>query len=235
MEPDGSIRVVEYKADDKSGFNAVVKRIGPNLHPVSVPLYKAPLPVIGYKSEVPISIGPVAGIEKLASAPLLNGAYGGGLASSYSSVYKTPVVVKEFIKEPIVPLPIIKEPIVPYPIIKEPIVPYPIIKEPYLPTYKQPIYSNPIIKESLFKSIYPEPYQYVGPIAKQPYGPIYKTPVLSGLYNGGYDLGILGKGLLGEKGLGLYDYKVLADKGLYDYKGLGLDYYKGYSDKGYGL
>ncbi|CAH0724278.1 unnamed protein product, partial [Brenthis ino] len=75
VEPDGSVRVVEYRADDKTGFNAVVKRIGPNIHPVSAPIYKAPLPVIGYKAEVPISIGPVAGIEKLSSAPLINGPY----------------------------------------------------------------------------------------------------------------------------------------------------------------
>ncbi|XP_044752873.1 larval cuticle protein A2B-like [Coccinella septempunctata] len=39
VEPDGSIRVVEYAADDVNGFNAVVKKIGPSLH-------KAPAPVV---------------------------------------------------------------------------------------------------------------------------------------------------------------------------------------------
>ncbi|XP_034835427.1 cuticle protein-like [Maniola hyperantus] len=241
VEPDGSLRVVEYRADDKSGFNAVVKRIGPNLHPVSAPIYKAPLPVIGYKSEIPISVGPVAGLEKLASAPLLNGGYAGGLASSYSSLYKvpTPTIIKEvlpapIIKEPIISLPIIKEPIVPYPILKEPYLPIykqPIIKEPYLPIYKQPIikepylpiYKQPIIKEPylpfykqpiynpasiLKEEIYPEPYP-IYPSYSAIKGPLLPS---SPLY-GGYDLNLLGKGLLGDKGLGLYDYKKYGGSG----------------------
>nr|CAD7198469.1 unnamed protein product [Timema douglasi] len=33
VEPDGSVRVVDYSADDHSGFNAVVSKIGPSLHP----------------------------------------------------------------------------------------------------------------------------------------------------------------------------------------------------------
>lgn len=32
VEPDGSIRVVDYAADDVNGFNAVVKKIGPSVH-----------------------------------------------------------------------------------------------------------------------------------------------------------------------------------------------------------
>lgn len=32
VEPDGSVRVVDYAADDVNGFNAVVKRIGPAHH-----------------------------------------------------------------------------------------------------------------------------------------------------------------------------------------------------------
>ncbi|XP_022900844.2 larval cuticle protein A3A-like [Onthophagus taurus] len=32
VEPDGSLRVVEYAADDANGFNAVVKKVGPNVH-----------------------------------------------------------------------------------------------------------------------------------------------------------------------------------------------------------
>lgn len=32
-EPDGTLRVVDYTADPVSGFNAVVKRIGPAGHP----------------------------------------------------------------------------------------------------------------------------------------------------------------------------------------------------------
>lgn len=37
VEPDGSIRIVEYTADDHNGFNAVVKKIGPSHHPAPVP------------------------------------------------------------------------------------------------------------------------------------------------------------------------------------------------------
>lgn len=34
LEADGSIRTVDYTADDKNGFNAVVKHKGPSYHPV---------------------------------------------------------------------------------------------------------------------------------------------------------------------------------------------------------
>ncbi|XP_565332.3 uncharacterized protein LOC3290257 [Anopheles gambiae] len=37
VEPDGSIREVDYTADSKTGFNAVVKTHGPNAHPVRDP------------------------------------------------------------------------------------------------------------------------------------------------------------------------------------------------------
>nr|WJQ78157.1 cuticle protein 8 [Locusta migratoria] len=36
VEPDGSTRIVEYVADDHNGFNAVVKKVGPSLHPAPV-------------------------------------------------------------------------------------------------------------------------------------------------------------------------------------------------------
>ena len=32
VEPDGTVRVVEYTADDKNGFQAVVKKTRPNFH-----------------------------------------------------------------------------------------------------------------------------------------------------------------------------------------------------------
>lgn len=32
VEPDGSVRVVTYGANDVNGFNAIVKRVGGNLH-----------------------------------------------------------------------------------------------------------------------------------------------------------------------------------------------------------
>lgn len=200
VEPDGSLRVVEYRADDKSGFNAVVKRIGPNIHPVSAPIYKAPLPVIGYKAELPISIGPVAGIEKLQAAPLLKGPYLGGGAISTASLYKAPSPA----------------------IIKEVAPVAPIISSPYL---SAPLYKSPIIAGSypLFQApILERPYLQV-PYAKSIY-PIY--PALNApLQNyGGLDLALLGKGLLGDKIL--YDYKGY-DAGL-GYAGIGLGYKGGY-------
>lgn len=36
MEPDGSVRLVEYTADSKNGFQAVVKKIGNSHHPTTV-------------------------------------------------------------------------------------------------------------------------------------------------------------------------------------------------------
>lgn len=42
VEPDGSVRIVDYAADDVNGFNAVVKKIEPVHHgpppaPVAIP------------------------------------------------------------------------------------------------------------------------------------------------------------------------------------------------------
>ncbi|XP_057339617.1 adult-specific cuticular protein ACP-20-like isoform X2 [Microplitis mediator] len=45
-EPDGTIRVVEYTADDHNGFNAVVKKIGHSVHPIP--------PIAKYHPIVPI-------------------------------------------------------------------------------------------------------------------------------------------------------------------------------------
>ncbi|EFA03722.1 cuticle protein 7 [Tribolium castaneum] len=51
-EPDGTIRVVKYTADDLNGFNAVVSKEGHAVHPVPV-VYKKPLivPVKPYVAE----------------------------------------------------------------------------------------------------------------------------------------------------------------------------------------
>ncbi|CAB3229022.1 unnamed protein product [Arctia plantaginis] len=75
VEPDGNLRVVEYWADDKSGFNAVVKKLGPNLHPVTLPasIYKAPIPMLSHASAVaPISIASMYKLDHTASAPLIS-------------------------------------------------------------------------------------------------------------------------------------------------------------------
>lgn len=44
-EPDGSVRIVEYTADDHNGFNAIVKKVGPALHPAP-----KPVPIVKYVS-----------------------------------------------------------------------------------------------------------------------------------------------------------------------------------------
>ncbi|XP_044728752.1 uncharacterized protein LOC123292237 [Chrysoperla carnea] len=38
VEPDGSVRVVDYTADDHNGFNAVVKKVGPTVHYAPAPV-----------------------------------------------------------------------------------------------------------------------------------------------------------------------------------------------------
>lgn len=111
VEPDGSLRVVEYYADDKSGFNAVVKRIGPSIHPSGhgiAPIYKAPIPTLPHEplGIAPYSIGPVANLERLSHAPLITGPYGGHGAISTSSLIKESIPI---VKAPIAP--IITEPI----------------------------------------------------------------------------------------------------------------------------
>ncbi|KAH0557772.1 cuticle protein 19-like [Cotesia glomerata] len=45
-EPDGTIRIVEYTADNHNGFNAVVKKIGHAVHPISsVAKYQPIVPI----------------------------------------------------------------------------------------------------------------------------------------------------------------------------------------------
>ncbi|XP_046744524.1 cuticle protein 19-like [Diprion similis] len=39
-EPDGTVRIVEYTADDHNGFNAVVKKLGHAVHPAPIPVVK---------------------------------------------------------------------------------------------------------------------------------------------------------------------------------------------------
>ncbi|XP_061721149.1 uncharacterized protein LOC133527952 [Cydia pomonella] len=201
VEPDGSLRVVEYYADDKTGFNAVVKRLGPNLHPATVhaaPIYKAPIPVLGGHGSVlsPISVGPVANLGHLATAPLISGPIHGGPiyspALSAQNLIKEPVIVK-YLPAPIHPEPILHEPIHHAPILKgpilsEPILHEPIIKSPILPgpIYKSgPIVTSPLLYEPNNKGpVLPGPIYKSGPLLP---GPIYKNgPLLpSTIYKNG--------------------------------------------------
>lgn len=50
MEPDGSVRIVDYTADPVNGFNAVVSKSAPSVH---VPSKHRPLPV-----RVPLPVVP---------------------------------------------------------------------------------------------------------------------------------------------------------------------------------
>lgn len=49
VEPDGTIRVVEYTADDHNGFNAVVKKIGHAVHPLPVHDHSVQHHVVNYE------------------------------------------------------------------------------------------------------------------------------------------------------------------------------------------
>lgn len=137
VEPDGSLRIVEYWADDKSGFNAVVKRVGPNLHPTGhAPIYKAQIPVLAGPALAPLSIGPVAKLGGLAGSPLLGSGYGGygghSPAVSTASVIKAAPVAYSL---PILPAPIIK-PVLPI----APVYSAPLYKPaPIVPVLKGPI------------------------------------------------------------------------------------------------
>lgn len=60
VEPDGNVRLVEYTADPLTGFNAVVKRSGPNVHSFSAvtPIVAAPIVT---KPIAPVITKPIAG------------------------------------------------------------------------------------------------------------------------------------------------------------------------------
>ena len=219
VEPDGSIRIVEYWADGKSGFNAVVKRIGPNLHPAPASIYKAPIPVLGHASAIaPISVGPIAKLGGLAGAPLISGPIVGGAISTAN-------LVKPISIAPIAPIaPIIKTQIAPIAPIASygPIAPIGPISKPYAPIAPlfTPSYSG------LPGPIYKSGPVYSAPIAQPIYKPLYTAPlpapiiksgpILTGGYGGygGYNGGLAGIG--GLKGIGL--------TGLAGYGGIGGGY-----------
>lgn len=51
-DPDGTLRVVHYTADDHNGFNAVVEKIGHPVHPE--PIHAAPVVVEKVVYEKPV-------------------------------------------------------------------------------------------------------------------------------------------------------------------------------------
>ncbi|XP_045764244.1 cuticle protein 19-like [Maniola jurtina] len=57
VEPDGSIRTVDYTADPVHGFNAVVSKVGPSVHPAPKPLPPVQPAVIQYvPNRVPVPV-----------------------------------------------------------------------------------------------------------------------------------------------------------------------------------
>lgn len=49
VEPDGSVRTVDYTADDHNGFNAVVHKTAPiHAHPAPIVKHYAPAPIAHY-------------------------------------------------------------------------------------------------------------------------------------------------------------------------------------------
>ncbi|KAJ9588159.1 hypothetical protein L9F63_018463, partial [Diploptera punctata] len=63
VEPDGSIRTVDYTADPINGFNAVVSKSGPGIH-ATAPVVKPVVPV------APIVVKPVAPVVKQVYTPV---------------------------------------------------------------------------------------------------------------------------------------------------------------------
>lgn len=73
MEPDGNVRLVEYTADSLTGFNAVVKRTGPNVHSIGLPVaapIAAPITPIITKPIASIGHGPIGPIGPIAPLPI---------------------------------------------------------------------------------------------------------------------------------------------------------------------
>ncbi|XP_046392426.1 cuticle protein 7-like [Ischnura elegans] len=61
VEPDGTVRTVDYTADPHNGFNAVVHRSGPAAHPAPVvKAYAAPVAVKAYAAPVAVAAPVVA-------------------------------------------------------------------------------------------------------------------------------------------------------------------------------
>lgn len=82
-EPDGTIRVVEYSANDIKGFNAVVKKIGSNVHPISIVTKtihgKGPI-----KAKAPVKAAPVVEITPVSISTVHNSGPKNTITSNYN-------------------------------------------------------------------------------------------------------------------------------------------------------
>ncbi|KAI8123027.1 hypothetical protein FF38_05628 [Lucilia cuprina] len=73
VEPDGSVRTVEYTADDHNGFNAVVHKTAPTVHAHAPVVHAAPAPAV-YAHAAPaayVHAGPAVA-HHVAAAPAVN-------------------------------------------------------------------------------------------------------------------------------------------------------------------
>jgi hypothetical protein len=96
LEPDGSIRTVDYTADDHNGFNAIVKKTGPSRHPTSKHV-SINHHLVGSVASVSKPISPVVSILKqtlpLTSTSYLSqpSDYTSGIQVPHASIqYRTP-------------------------------------------------------------------------------------------------------------------------------------------------
>ncbi|SPP84897.1 cuticle protein 7 [Drosophila guanche] len=76
VEPDGSVRTVEYTADDHNGFNAVVHKTAPTIHHSAPAVVAHAAPVLAHSAPL-LSHGPSIA-HHVAAAPAVP--YGGSLA-----------------------------------------------------------------------------------------------------------------------------------------------------------
>jgi Insect cuticle protein len=71
VEPDGSVRTVDYTADDVNGFNAVVSKSAPTVHAHAPVVHAAPAPVAYASAPVAYAPAPVAYAAPVAHAPVV--------------------------------------------------------------------------------------------------------------------------------------------------------------------
>ncbi|KAM7354927.1 cuticular protein 62Bc [Cochliomyia hominivorax] len=71
VEPDGSVRTVEYTADDHNGFNAVVHKTAPTVHAAPAPVVHAAPAAPVYAHAAPAAYAAPAVAHHVAAAPAI--------------------------------------------------------------------------------------------------------------------------------------------------------------------
>lgn len=108
VEPDGNVRLVEYTADSLRGFNAIVRRAGPNIHSVALPI-AAPIvakPIVETHPITPVITKAIAGsIENYGPinagpiGPIGHGPFDYGNIGSFGPIGHGPINVIEPVAE----------------------------------------------------------------------------------------------------------------------------------------